>query len=91
MHRSAYVSLILFAAIAASWFALAQKPTSAQVANQPHLSTWEYHELEMSGGGFDRAAANKLGDNGWELVATFTPRNRDTLSIMIFKRKKLDR
>jgi hypothetical protein len=88
MHRGLYILSVLFIAIAVSWFAIAQTPTSAQNVNQQQRITWEYQELEMHGGHFDKATANKLGAEGWELVATFTPSNRDAVSVMIFKRQK---
>ena len=89
MHRGHLISGVLFIAIAvSSWFAIAQNLTFAQNVNQPQRQTWEYQELEMHGGNFDKAAANKFGAEGWELVATFTPTNRQAVSVMVFKRRK---
>jgi hypothetical protein len=88
MYRSLYISGVLFVVIAILCFLIAQNLTSAQNVNRPQRLTWEYQELEMHGGHFDKTTANKLGAEGWELVATFTPSNRDAVSVMILKRQK---
>ncbi|QDV46848.1 hypothetical protein Enr13x_67570 [Stieleria neptunia] len=87
MKRSAYF-VIALVFVLVTWFGIAQQPSRAQNANPRQVPAWEYQELEVHGGGFDRAKANKLGASGWELVATFTPTNRDAVSVCIFKRRK---
>ena len=88
MYRSICISGVLFVTMALCWFAAAQKPSSAQNINQQRLPKWEYRELEMHDGHFDKSTANKMGEEGWELVIAFTPTNRDAVSIMVLKRRK---
>ncbi len=87
MKHSAYFAIALVFVLVA-YLGIVQQPSRAQNANHRQAQAWEYQELEVHGGGFDRTAANKLGANGWELVSTFTPTNRDAVSVCIFKRRK---
>ena len=83
MYRSLVIIGVLF--VTAWWFV--QRPSSAQNFNQPRR-VWEYRELESHGGGFDRSVANRMGQEGWELVSAFTPTNREAVSVLIFKRAR---
>ena len=86
MQRAFYSAVVLVLVVFA-WSA--QQPTQAQNANLPQQRpAWEYERLEIHGGHFDPAAANALGAKGWELVTTFTPPNRTSVSICIFKRRR---
>ena len=84
MYRGLVISGVLFASL--WWFAASQTPSSAQNFNQQR-PMWEYRELEVHGGHFSRSAANQLGQEGWELVSTFTPTNRDAVNVLVFKRR----
>ena len=86
MYRILVVSGVLVATLC--WFAISQRPSAAQNFNQQRLPTWQYRELEVHGGHFDRTAANEMGHEGWELVSTFTPLNRDGVNVLVFTRRK---
>lgn len=85
MDRKFLLSGALLVVLALCWCTANQKST-AQRINKPQLPRWEYHVLEMHGGHFDRSAANKMGTAHWELVGSYTPTNRDAVSIIVFKR-----
>jgi hypothetical protein len=66
----------------------ARWPSAGQSIDQQRQLTWEYRDLEVHGGSFDNDAANDLGKEGWELVSSFTPTNRDSVNVLVFKRRK---
>jgi hypothetical protein len=66
----------------------AERTSAGQRSHQQQRLTWEYRELEIHGGHFDKDEANKLGKEGWELVSSFAPRNRDGVNVLVFKRRE---
>ena len=68
MYRGFAISGVLVATLC--WVTISQRPSAAQNLDQQRLPTWEYRELEVHGGHFDRAAANAMGQEGWELIET---------------------
>jgi hypothetical protein len=61
---------------------------SASGARYTPNAQWEYQELEIHNGHFDKDAADRLGNEGWEMVSCFTPTNRERVTVLIFKRRK---